>query len=67
MSISRQSPRRFCYTFPAWLSPASSADRRRSGPEMPEVLGAILLIVGIILAAVLAIAVTRWALHMNEE
>ena len=34
---------------------------------MPEVLGAILLIAGIILAAVLAVVVTRWALHMNEE
>jgi hypothetical protein len=33
---------------------------------VPEWLAAILLILGIILSAVLAIVVTRWALHMNE-
>jgi hypothetical protein len=33
---------------------------------VPDWLAAILLILGIILSAVLAIAVTRWALHMNE-
>jgi hypothetical protein len=31
-----------------------------------EVIGAIILILSIILAAVLAVVVTRWALHMNE-
>lgn len=34
---------------------------------MANVLGAILLIVGIVAAAALAIAVTRWALHMGGE
>jgi hypothetical protein len=31
---------------------------------MLEIIGAILLVLGIILAAILAVAVTRWALHM---
>ncbi len=31
---------------------------------MPEWLGILLLIVGIVVSALLAIAVTRWALHM---
>jgi len=31
-----------------------------------EIIGAILLVLGIVLAAVLAVIVTRWALHMNE-
>ncbi len=30
---------------------------------MNELLGAILLILGIVLSAVLAVVVTRWALH----
>ena len=34
---------------------------------MGTVLGVVLLIVGIVAAAALAIFVTRWALHMNEE
>ena len=34
---------------------------------MPEWLGFILLVVGLVVAATLAILVTRWALHMNEE
>jgi hypothetical protein len=29
-----------------------------------DILGVVLLIVGIILSAILAILVTRWALHM---
>jgi uncharacterized membrane protein YdjX (TVP38/TMEM64 family) len=33
---------------------------------MSQVVGAIILVLGIILAAVLAIWVTRWALHMND-
>ena len=36
-------------------------------PPMPEWLGFILLVVGLVVAATLAILVTRWALHMNEE
>ncbi len=31
---------------------------------MPEWLGIVLLIVGVVASAVLAILVTRWALHM---
>lgn len=31
---------------------------------MPQWLGIILLVVGVVLAAALAILVTRWALHM---
>jgi hypothetical protein len=34
---------------------------------MMTLLGVVLLIVGIVAAAALAIFVTRWALHMNEE
>lgn len=34
--------------------------------QMPEWLGFLLLVVGIVVAAALAIIVTRWALHMNE-
>lgn len=30
---------------------------------MLEILGAILLVVGLIVSAVLAVVVTRWALH----
>ena len=45
----------------AMIPPAVVSER---GPRMLEVIGAILLVLGIILAAVLAIAVTRWALHM---
>jgi hypothetical protein len=36
----------------------------RSG--VSQVVGAIILVLGIILAAALAIWVTRWALHMND-
>lgn len=35
--------------------------------NMAEVIGVILLIVGILAAAAAAIAVTRWALHMGGE
>jgi hypothetical protein len=31
---------------------------------MPEWLGIVLLIVGVVVSALLAIVVTRWALHM---
>ncbi len=34
---------------------------------MGTILGVVLLVVGIAVAAALAIFVTRWALHMNEE
>jgi hypothetical protein len=34
---------------------------------MPEALGIVLLIAGIVLSAVLAVLVTRWALHMGGE
>jgi uncharacterized membrane protein YdjX (TVP38/TMEM64 family) len=34
---------------------------------MATFLGVVLLIGGIVVAAALAILVTRWALHMNEE
>ena len=34
---------------------------------MPGAVGVILLIAGIILSAVLAVLVTRWALHMGGE
>jgi hypothetical protein len=34
---------------------------------MPGVLGVILLIAGLVLSAVLAVLVTRWALHMGGE
>jgi uncharacterized membrane protein YdjX (TVP38/TMEM64 family) len=34
---------------------------------MATFLGVVLLIVGIVAAAALAVFVTRWALHMNEE
>ncbi len=34
---------------------------------MGTAIGVILLVAGIVAAAALAIAVTRWALHMNEE
>ena len=37
-----------------------------SEAPVSEVVGAILLVLGIVLAAALAIWVTRWALHMNE-
>jgi hypothetical protein len=39
---------------------------RAKGRAVVEVIGAIILVVAIILAAVLAVIVTRWALHMNE-
>ena len=31
---------------------------------MLEILGAILLVVGLVVSAVLAVVVTRWALHL---
>ena len=34
---------------------------------MANVIGVILLISGIVAAAALAVAVTRWALHMSSE
>ena len=34
---------------------------------MVNVIGVILLIVGVVAAAAAAIAVTRWALHMGGE
>lgn len=34
---------------------------------MATFIGAILLIVGVLAAAALAVAVTRWALHMGGE
>ena len=39
----------------------------RGEATMGTFLGVVLLIVGITAAAGLAIFVTRWALHMNEE
>ena len=39
---------------------------RAKGRAVVEVIGAIILVVAIILAGVLAVVVTRWALHMND-
>ena len=33
---------------------------------MAEAIGAVILVVAIILCGVLAVVVTRWALHMND-
>lgn len=56
-----------CYTSP-WTNVARpGAPRRGEVLAMASVIGVILLIAGILAAAGLAIAVTRWALHMNGE